>query len=246
MFRTAVRVTSDVQERIDAINLAQRIANSNGYIGNVARRPDLGAQQEYATLVESNKINFCLRFITDNLSKAIRTSLLKCGLEDQVRVVEIPPTNLKKQLVRNRMYDRFLLTPDCVICPFGKEGDCMVSGVVYLISCKTCGDQYIDETGRPLCVRIKEHLRGMKQSNAATPLGVHRRQCHEDVPFCIAVTILSYEPEIIARRTLEAFWINAKGSKMNRKEECLAVTNELALYQDLCGFDLRSHMRFAS
>ncbi|KAK6748468.1 hypothetical protein RB195_001221 [Necator americanus] len=102
MFRTAVRVTSDVQERIDAINLAQRIANSNGYIGNVARRPDLGAQQEYATRVESNKINFCLLFITDDLSKAIRASLVKCGLEDQVRVVEIPPTNLKK-LVRNRM-----------------------------------------------------------------------------------------------------------------------------------------------
>ncbi|KAK6732228.1 hypothetical protein RB195_016547 [Necator americanus] len=246
MFRTAVRVTSDVQERIDAINLAQRIANSNGYIGNVARRPDLGAQQEYATRVESNKINFCLPFITDDLSKAIRASLVKCGLEDQVRVVEIPPTNLKKQLVRNRMYDRFCLTPDCVICPFGKEGDCMVSGVVYLISCKTCGDQYIGETGRPLCIRIKEHLRGMKQSNAATPLGVHRRQCHENVPFCVAVTILSYEPEIIARRTLEAFWINAKGPKMNRKEECLAVTNELALYQDLCGFDLRGHMRVAS
>ncbi|KAK6739453.1 hypothetical protein RB195_008128 [Necator americanus] len=128
MFRTAVRVTSDVQERIDAINLAQRIANSNGYIGNVARRPDLGAQQEYATLVESNKINFCLPFITDDLIKAIRASLVKCGLENQVRVVEIPPTNLKKQLVRNRMYDRFCLTPDCVICPFGKEGDCMVSG----------------------------------------------------------------------------------------------------------------------
>ncbi|KAK6735582.1 hypothetical protein RB195_018662 [Necator americanus] len=32
--RTAVRVTSDVQERIDAVNLAQRIANSNGYIGS--------------------------------------------------------------------------------------------------------------------------------------------------------------------------------------------------------------------
>ncbi|KAK6763589.1 hypothetical protein RB195_024058 [Necator americanus] len=81
--RTAVRVTSDVQEQIDAINLAQRIANSNGYIGNVARRPDLGAQQEYATRVESNKINFCLPFITDDLSKAIRASLVKCGLEDQ-------------------------------------------------------------------------------------------------------------------------------------------------------------------
>ncbi|KAK6758223.1 hypothetical protein RB195_015818 [Necator americanus] len=155
MFRTAVRVTSDVQERIDAINLAQRIANSNGYIGNVARRPDLGAQQEYATLFESNKINFCLPFITDDPSKAIWASLVKCGLEDQVRVVEIPPTNLKKQLVRNRMYDRFCLTPDCVICPFGKEGDCMVSGVVYLISYKTCGDQYIGETGRPFVFALK-------------------------------------------------------------------------------------------
>ncbi|KAK6761038.1 hypothetical protein RB195_022198 [Necator americanus] len=244
--RTAVRVTSDIQGRIDAINLAQRIANSNGYTGNVARRPDLGAQREYATVVESNKINFCLPFITEDLSKAISASLVRSGFDDQVRVVEMLPTNLKKQLVRNRMYDRFCLTPDYVICPFGKEEDCMVSGVVYLISCKTCRDQYIGETGRPLCVRIEEHLKGMKQSNVVTSLGAHRRQCHENVPFCIAVTILSYEPEIIARRTLEAFWINAKGPKMNRKEECLAVTNELALYQDPCGFDLRGHLRVAS
>ena len=112
----------------------------------------------------------------------------------------------------------------------------MVSGVVYLISCKTCGEEYIGETGRPICVRIKEHLDGMKHSNTATPLGAHRRKCHENAPFCIAATILSYEPEIVARRTLEVFWINAKSPKMNRKEECIAVTNELALYQDLCGF----------
>ncbi|KAK6753885.1 hypothetical protein RB195_013086 [Necator americanus] len=130
--------------RVAAINLAKRIANSNGYTGNVARWPDFGAQREYATLVESNKFNFCLPFITHDLSKAIRASLVKCGLEDQVRIVEIPPTNLKKQLVRNRKYDRFCLTPDCVICSFEKEGDCMVSGVVYLISCKLSGDQYID------------------------------------------------------------------------------------------------------
>ncbi|KAK6735346.1 hypothetical protein RB195_018509 [Necator americanus] len=41
MFRTAVRVTSDVQERIDAINLAQRIANSNGYIVSAGNYTDL-------------------------------------------------------------------------------------------------------------------------------------------------------------------------------------------------------------
>ncbi|KAK6745356.1 hypothetical protein RB195_011843 [Necator americanus] len=159
-----------------------------------------------------------------------------CGLDDQVRIVEIPRTNLKKQLVRNRMYYRVCLTQNCEICPFGKADDCMASGVAYLYLCKTCGEEYIGETGRSLCVRIKEHLGGMKHSNAATHLGAHRRKCHENAPFCIAVTILSYESENVARRTLEAFWLNAKSPKMNRKEECIAVTNELALYQDLCGF----------
>ncbi|KAK6762751.1 hypothetical protein RB195_023456 [Necator americanus] len=228
-------MTSGVQERIDAVNLAQRIATSNGYIADVPRRPGLIVQREYAQVDDSKKINFCLPFMTDDLSKAIRASLIRCGLDDQVRVVEIPPPNLKKQLVRNRMYDRICLTQNRVIYPFGKASHCMVSGVVYLISCKTCGEEYISKTGRSLCVRIKEHLDGMKHSNAATPLGTHRRKCHENAPFCIAATILSYEPEIVARRTLEAFWINAKSPKVNRKEECLAVPNELALYQDLCG-----------
>ncbi|EYC21378.1 hypothetical protein Y032_0019g3785 [Ancylostoma ceylanicum] len=50
----------------------------------------------------------------------------------------------------------------------------------------------------------------------------------------VAVTILSWKPEIVARRTLEEFWIIARSPKMNRKEVCIAVTNELALYQDPC------------
>ncbi|KAK6764420.1 hypothetical protein RB195_024660 [Necator americanus] len=205
MFRTAVRVTSYVQERIDAVNLAQRIATSNGYIVDSPRRPGLIAQRDYAKMDDSRKISFCLPFITDYLSKAITTSLVRCGLDDQVRVVEIPPTILKKQLVRNRMYDRICLIQNCAICPFGKAGDCMVSGVVYLISCKTCGEQYIGETGRPLCVCIKQHLDGMKHSNAATHLGTHRRKCRENARFCISATILSYKPEILTRRSLEAF-----------------------------------------
>ncbi|EYB91979.1 hypothetical protein Y032_0199g1647 [Ancylostoma ceylanicum] len=59
---------------------------------------------------------------------------------------EIPPSNLKRQLVRNRMYDRFCITPNCVICPTGKPGDCMCSGVIYLITCISCGEEYIGET----------------------------------------------------------------------------------------------------
>ena len=127
-------------------------------------------------------------------------------------------------------------TPGCVVCPHSRDDDCMISGTIYLITCQACGDEYVGETGRPLCIRIKEHLDGLCKSKSSTPLGIHRRLCHENAEIQIGVTILSREPEIIARRTLEAFWITAKSPKMNRKDECIAITNELALYQNLCGF----------
>ncbi|EYB85941.1 hypothetical protein Y032_0287g1426 [Ancylostoma ceylanicum] len=70
----------------------------------------------------------------------------------------------------------------------------------------------------------------------ATSLGTHRRLCHENSKIQNGVTFLSREPKIIARKTLRAFWITAKGPKMSRKDECIAITKELALYQNLCGF----------
>ncbi|KAK6728425.1 hypothetical protein RB195_005830 [Necator americanus] len=62
-------------------------------------------------------------------------------------------------------------------------------------------------------------------------------------PFCAAATIPSYEPEIVAYSTLDAFWINARSPKLNRKEECVAVTNELALNQDLCSDETLAVMK---
>ncbi|EYC00721.1 hypothetical protein Y032_0113g366 [Ancylostoma ceylanicum] len=59
----------------------------------------------------------------------------------------------------------------------------MVSDVVYLITCQSCGDQYIGETGRPLCIRIKEHLDGMTRSRITTALSGHRRHNHCNISF---------------------------------------------------------------
>ena len=185
---------------------------------------------------EETKVPFCVPFISDDLSAAIRSCVKKAGLQEMVRVVDIPPSNLKQRLVRNRLYDRLCTTPSCVICPYGKEGDCMTSGVVYLISCLQCKEEYNGETGRPLCIRLKEHLDGMQKSRTATPLGEHRVRCHGNMRFEVAVTILSREPDIAARRTLEAFWIMAKAPKINRREECVAITTELAPFAALCGF----------
>ncbi|EYC11772.1 hypothetical protein Y032_0049g1762 [Ancylostoma ceylanicum] len=234
MYRTAVKLTSSTEERIWSVNMAHEIAKSNGYPIRECS-PRLAHRRSRLT-DGSEKIPFCLPFISDEVSNAVRRSLRQGGLQDDVRVVDIPPPNLKRHLVCNRAYDRICTTPGCVICPHGKDGDCMISGTIYLVTCQACGDEYIGETGRPLCIRIKEHLDGLSKSKTATPLGAHRSLCHENSEIQTGVTILSREPEIIARRTLEAFWITAKSPKMNRKDECIAITKELALYQNLCGF----------
>ncbi|EYB89763.1 hypothetical protein Y032_0228g2885 [Ancylostoma ceylanicum] len=109
----------------------------------------------------------------------------------------------------------------------------MISGTFYLITCQACGNEYIEGTGRPLRVRIKEHLDGLSKSKTA--FGYSPKVMPQNTEIQIGVTILLREPEVIARRTLEAFWITAKSPKMNRKDECIAITKELALYR---GFDL--------
>ncbi|KAK6734614.1 hypothetical protein RB195_018044 [Necator americanus] len=237
MFKTAATVSSEAQGRIASINMANRIAQSNGYPAKVSHSNRSHATEQRCHRVEqATKIPFCLPFISDDMSNAVRASLRQAGLQDSVRVVDIPPVNLKQQLVRNHAYDRLCETPNCIVCPNGRQGDCVVSGVIYLITCQLCGAEYIGETGRSLCIRVKEHLDGLVKSKSSSPLGAHRRQCHDNTPFKIAVTILARESDVLTRKTLEAFYITAKSPIMNRKEECIAVTNELAPYQDLCGF----------
>ena len=163
-------------------------------------------------------------------------------LEDSVTLIEIPPNTLRQRLVRNCIYDRLCETPNCKVCPYGRDGDCMCSGIVYLITCETCGDEYIGETGRPLCVRIKEHLDGKANKKSNTPLGAHRTQKHNGVDFEINVTILAQEPKISARRVLESFWIKSKNPKMNSKDECLHITHDLIRYIRLFFWSVGRHI----
>ena len=85
-------------------------------------------------------------------------------------------------------------------------------------------------------MRVKEHLDGMRRSRVQTPLGAHRVQYHGNADLEVSVSILAKESEISPRKTLEAFWIVAKDPKMNRKDECVAITSELAPFRDLCNF----------
>ncbi|XGW05005.1 hypothetical protein V3C99_015857 [Haemonchus contortus] len=237
MFKTATLVSSGRQEKIESMELARTIALSNGYPPAPKNSCGSCKKEQRGPVIDSlDKVAFCMPYISDGVSCEIRAALHRCGLKDMVRVVEIPPENLKQRLVRNRCYDRICLTPNCVICPNGQEGDCMTPGVIYLITCDLCDEEYIGETGRPLCVRVKEHLDGLNRARVETPLGAHRVESHKGAVFGITVRILLREPLISARKTLEAFFINARSPKMNRKDECLAVASELAPFSDLCGF----------
>ncbi|EYB91262.1 hypothetical protein Y032_0208g2083 [Ancylostoma ceylanicum] len=210
MFKTAAKVCSGSEEKGESLDLAHAIAISNGYSPREPRSWQRCTKIRKKNANIDNNVQFCLPLISDEVSKATRLCLRRANLECLVTIVELPPNNLRRQLIRNRIYDRLCTTSDCVVCPFGREGDCMRSCVIYMIKCRKCGDEYVGETARPLCVRVKEHLEGKSSSRSSTPLGSHRALAHNGVDYEVQATILAYETEISARKTLEAFWIHYK------------------------------------
>lgn len=71
-------------------------------------------------------------------------------------ITKIQINSLRRQSVRNRIYDRQVKTVNWVILHIGKDGDCMYSGTICLILCNSW-DEHIGKTFRPLCVCMKKH-----------------------------------------------------------------------------------------
>ena len=85
-----------------------------------------------------------------------------------------------------------------------------------MISCPSCGENYIGETARPFHERVKEDVEGKERSRLSTALGCHRVNAHNGDDFGVTFEILEREPQTSARKALEAFWIQAKDPKINR------------------------------
>ena len=231
MFRTATQMCTGVEEREQSRQLAVNIARENGY---TLQHRQSRLHNSSSNMERSNKIALCLPFISDHVSAVVRRSIRRAQLSNDIILVNIPSRNIKKRLVRNRLYDRYCVANPCVVCPFGRIGDCAKVGVVYQLECLSCGATYIGETGRTLAIRVKEHLASKRRCSLTAPLGKHRHEAHGGDDFEIKGSILAYEKEVSARKLLEAFWISSRQPAMNNRSECLAITTEFMPFVPLC------------
>ena len=184
--------------------------------------------------LRQNKLPLCVPFFSDKVTKAIKQCIERAQLQNDVMLINIPNDNIKKQLVRNRLYDNDCISDRCIVCPYGRRGDCAKQGVVYQLQCMSCNATYIGETGRLLGIRIKEHLAGKRRGNISTPLGRHKVEVHHDSDYEVKCVILAHETEIVARKALEAAWICSRDPPMNNRNECPSMTNELLPFLSLC------------
>ena len=241
MFKTATELCTGDIERTESLKLASKIARSNGYTESHHHRR---STPRFATCNHSpseNKLPLCLPFVSDRMSMAIKQCIQRAQLQDDVMLVNIPRDNIKRQLVRNRLYDRECISEHCIVCPYGKQGDCAKQGVVYQLECLSCNSTYIGETGRALGIRVREHLASKRKGNAVSALGKHKLEAHSGNDFDVKCTILAHETEITARKVLEAAWILTRNPSMNNKNECVSVTSDLLPLVSLC--ELSAHIR---
>ena len=141
MYRTTIRVSSGEIEQKESLRLATQIVTDNLYLAR--RRHRTVTTRMSADNQERSRVPLCLPFISDRVSNAIKRCIIQAQLEEVAVLVNIPKGNIKRQLVRNRLYDRACISRNCVVCPYGKVGDCAKSGVVYQIKCLSCHAIYI-------------------------------------------------------------------------------------------------------
>ncbi|XGW33623.1 hypothetical protein V3C99_017772, partial [Haemonchus contortus] len=115
MYRTATCMCSGMSEREESRRLASNIARSNGYTVPQCNTGRYHVDRKNTS--RKNKLPLCLPFISDKVSAAIQRCIVRAQLSDDVILVNIPPDNIKRQLVRNRLYDKQCLTEGCVTCP---------------------------------------------------------------------------------------------------------------------------------
>ena len=172
-----------------------------------------------------------LPYITDAFTIDFASTIFKHNLP--IRVLPIPPPNLRKLFIRNRLYDRKCYDPkQCIICKNNKLGDCCKKDVVYSIECLECGDLYIGETGRFLHKRIHEHILSMRTpflvSHINCPLAKHVTNRHNAREVEVKVCLEARGDGNLIRKIREAHLIQSRQPAINGCVEAKSLQHFLA------------------
>ena len=209
------KICSSDDNKQESIQLANKIAQKNGY-DDVNHRFNTNGCRYIR-----GGVSFQFPYVSDRFTAAVQKIVKTSGLP--INLLTIPPPRLKDKFTSSRVYDRLCKTTNCTICPFNSTGDCMKPGCVYQLNCE-CGEIYIGESGRPLHIRITEHLRVIARphlkSHIDKPLATHRMEKHTTQP-SVTVTILHCCTSTVKRRIMEAFAIKTFQPKLNKKQEML-------------------------
>ena len=198
-----------------SIELANNILRSNSYPFTDTYLPKCKYDRKKA-------VPLCVPYINASVAGDIIKLINRQQLP--IHVVFQPPPNLKSILLRSRLYDRTCYNESrCVVCPNGRVGDCGLRGVVYRINCNSCGEMYIGETGRPLHIRIQEHVRCIRNPTAPSyvdsPWAKHVTNIHKMQTVSISVSVEAVKPNTLERKIKEALLIHRLRPTINCKDE---------------------------
>ncbi|EYB94347.1 hypothetical protein Y032_0172g339 [Ancylostoma ceylanicum] len=164
-------------------------------------------------------IALVLPYVNEHISKQVNIVVKRSGLP--VRLIFRPPPTLREILTSSRIYESRCDIEDCQYCTDRKI--CHLRGTVYMITCSTCGQRYIGETGRPLRERLNEHRRALTspQSYPANSFSRHRTAVHtREPPPLLEVTVLHRHLEHpVERKIMEAREIKRHRPEINSRDE---------------------------
>ena len=149
-------------------------------------------------ITSNNTLNPPIRKILSKYTRILETSEdLKSVLDNKIMVVYKRATNIKQMLVRADITPQDInkgsspCGKPCIICPFMAKTEqitswktkeqfrikgrfnCKTKNVIYVISCKKCGLQYVGQSGNTFNERLRGHFMDIKQKNDVKPVSRH-------------------------------------------------------------------------
>ena len=108
----------------------------------------------------------------------------------RMKVVERAGLTVKKVLQRSNPFRKGVCgRGDCMVCRYGRPGECRTRGCGYELMCKADGRKYRGQTGRSVYERVGEEVRDWSDKKEKSPLWRHSELYHNGEDFELEVRV---------------------------------------------------------